>query len=206
MLRKILLSATVLILFTHCKKENSTNQPTTQTIVKQQNTEPSIQKPQDHSQIETVKTFMKWYKKNEDKIYSFNCIKGGTFSETDPVTNYYVDFDEVEKEMKFLESSELFTQEFLSAYQKRYIEGNEYFKKNPANDGPPFGFDYDYFFMTQDDYQSDLKNIDSIEFTVKPINEQLCRVEFHLKNCGMTYSYTLTKSDKWKIDSIKNIS
>ncbi|AZA76365.1 hypothetical protein EG347_01895 [Chryseobacterium sp. G0186] len=206
MLRKLLLSSVVLILFTHCKKENPNNQPTTQTTIKQNNTTPSIQKHQDHSQVETVKTFLKWYKENEDKIYSFNGIQGGALKETDPVINYYVDFDEVKKEMKFLESSALFSQEFLSDYQKRYVEGNEYFKKNPANDGPPFGFDYDYFFMTQDDYQSDLKNIDAIEFTVKPINEQSCYVEFHLKNCGMTYRYTLTKNGKWKIDSIKNIS
>ncbi|WP_276878047.1 hypothetical protein [Chryseobacterium joostei] len=206
MLRKTLLLSTVLMLFTHCKKEDTIKKTVVQDSIKTQNAVVTIQKVQDNSQIETIKTFLKWYKENEDKLYSFNSIKGGILTETDPPANYYVDFDEVNKEIKFLESSDVFSQKFLSAYKARYVDGNEYFKQNPANDGPPFGFDYDYFFMTQDDYQSDLKNIDTIQFKIKPINEQSCNVEFHLKNCGMTYRYTLTKSDKWRIESIKNIS
>ncbi|MGU3374989.1 hypothetical protein [Chryseobacterium sp. M5A1_1a] len=206
MLRNTLLLSTIFMLFTHCKKEDTIKKSRVQDSIKPQITAISVQKVQDSSQIETVKAFLKWYKENEDKLYSFNSIKGGILTEADPPANYYVDFNQVEKEIKFLESNHLFSQKFLSVYKTKYVEGNEYFKKNPINDGPPFGFDYDYFFMTQDDYQSDLKNIDHIQFTVKPINEQSCNVEFHLKNCGMTYSYTLTKDDKWKIESIKNIS
>ncbi|WP_162926131.1 hypothetical protein [Chryseobacterium aurantiacum] len=206
MLRKTLLLSTVLMVFTHCKKEDAIKKSVVQDSIKPQNTAVSIQKVQDNSPAETVKTFLKWYKENENKIYSFNSIKGGPQNENDAPSNYSIDFDEVDKEIKFLESSDLFSQQFLSVYKKRYVDGNEYFKQNPANDGPPFGFDYDYFFMTQDDYQSDLENIDSIPFTVKPINEQSCNIEFHLKNCGMTYRYTLVKKDKWKIESIKNIS
>lgn len=201
-----MLLSTVLMLFAHCKKEDTVIKTGVQDSIKPKNTVVSIQKIQDNSQIETVKTFLKWYKENEDKIYSFNSIKGGPQTENDTPSNYSIDFDEVDKEIKFLENSDLFSQQFLSVYKKRYVDGNEYFKQNPANDGPPSGFDYDYFFMTQDDYQSDLKNIDTIQFTVKPINEQSCKVEFHLKNCGMTYRYTLTKGDQWKIESIKNIS
>ena len=204
--RKTLLLSTVCLLFLHCKKEETLPKNITQDTIKQQNTNLSHQETQDNSQIETVKSFLKWYRDNEEKLYNFNTIKGGILEENEAPENYYVDFDAVEKEIRFMERSNLFSQKFLSDYKQNYVKGDEHFKKEPANDGPPFGFDYDYFFKTQEDYQSDLKNIESIKFTVKKINDQQCFVEFHLKNCGMTYQYTLSKKDQWQIDSIENIS
>lgn len=204
--RKTLLLSTICLLFLHCKKEETLQQNIIQDTIKQQNTNISHQETQDNSQIETVKSFLKWYRDNEEKLYNFNTIKGGILEQNETPANYYVDFDAVEKEIKFMESSNLFSQKFLSNYKQNYVKGDEHFKKDPANDGPPFGFDYDYFFKTQEDYQSDLKNIENITFTVKKINDQQYFVEFHLKNCGMTYQYTLSKKDQWQIDSIENIS
>lgn len=204
--RKTLLLSTICLLFLHCKKEETPQQNIIQDTIKQQNTNLSHQETQDNSQIETVKSFLKWYRDNEEKLYNFNTIKGGILEQNETPANYYVDFDAVEKEIKFMESSNLFSQKFLSNYKQNYVKGDEHFKKDPANDGPPFGFDYDYFFKTQEDYQSDLKNIENITFTVKKINDQQYFVEFHLKNCGMTYQYTLSKKDQWQIDSIENIS
>lgn len=204
--RKTLLLSTACLLFLHCKKEETTPQNIIQDTIKQQKTVISHQKTQDHTQVETVKSFLKWYRDNEEKLYSFNTIKGGISEQNENPANYYVDFDAVEQEIQLIKSSNLFSQKFLSEYKQNYVQGDEHFKKDPVNDGPPFGFDYDYFFKTQEDYQSDLKNIDSIKFTVKSISDQECTVEFHLKNCGMTYKYTLSKKDHWQIDSIKNIS
>ncbi|SIT19151.1 hypothetical protein SAMN05421786_10848 [Chryseobacterium ureilyticum] len=204
--RKTLLLSTICLLFLHCKKEETLQQNIIQDTIKQQNTNLSHQETQDNSQIKTVKSFLKWYRDNEEKLYNFNTIKGGILEQNETPANYYVDFDAVEKEIKFMESSNLFSQKFLSNYKQNYVKGDEHFKKDPANDGPPFGFDYDYFFKTQEDYQSDLKNIENITFTVKKINDQQYFVEFHLKNCGMTYQYTLSKKDQWQIDSIENIS
>lgn len=204
--RKTLLFSTVCLLFLHCKKEETLQQNIIQDTIKQQNTNIYHQGIQDNSQIETVKSFLKWYRDNEEKLYNFNTIKGGILEQNETPANYYVDFDAVEKEIRFMESSNLFSQKFLSDYKQNYVKGDEHFKKDPANDGPPFGFDYDYFFKTQEDYQSDLKNIENITFTVKKINDQQYFVEFHLKNCGMTYQYTLSKKDQWQIDSIENIS
>lgn len=204
--RKILLLSTVCLLFLHCKKEETLPKNIIQDTIKQQNTNLSHQETQNNSQIETIKSFLKWYRDNEEKLYNFNTIKGGILEENEAPENYYVDFDAVEKEIRFMEKSNLFSQKFLSDYKQNYVKGDEHFKKDPANDGAPFGFDYDYFFKTQEDYQSDLKNIESIKFTVKKINDQQCFVEFHLKNCGMTYRYTLSKKNQWQIDSIENIS
>ncbi|AQY20976.1 hypothetical protein [Riemerella anatipestifer] len=171
---------------------------------KQKNKEPQI--VQNKSQIETIKSFLYWYKKNQEKLYQFNTIKGGAFSQNNEQIGYYVDFDEVKKEINFLKESDLFSQNFLKEYEMTYNEGSQNFKKNPQNDGPPFGFDYDYFFLTQDDYEADLKQIEKINFKLNEVNEKLSFVSFNLKNCGMTYKYTLIKSNKWQIDKIENVN
>ncbi len=190
----------------NCKKEDTSKSLPLSTSVKQDITESPEQKKQDKSPIETVKKFLFWYEANEEKIDRFNTIKGGGMGKTEDTDNYYVDFDEVEKELKLLKETNLFSSKFLKVYKNRYADGNEYFKQNPANDGPPVNFDYNYFFLTQEDFQSDLKNIDHIKFTVKPLSDQLCYVEFHLERCGMMLRYVLTKKDQWMIDSIENIS
>ncbi|MDN3693425.1 hypothetical protein QWZ06_14590 [Chryseobacterium tructae] len=205
--KPLLLSAACL-LFIHCKKEDIQKPQAVPDTIKQKITENSTSELQDNSAIETVKSFVTWYRDNEDNLFHFNTIKGGPQDENKPAANYEIDFDQVDKEMAFLKNSNFLSEKFLSAYQQNYVEGNEYFKKNPANDGPPHGFDYDYFFKTQDDYQSDLQDIKAIKFTIKQINPQLCNVEFHLKNSGMTYQYILSKNnhEQWQIDSIENIS
>ncbi|AZA89190.1 hypothetical protein EG343_00345 [Chryseobacterium nakagawai] len=204
--KPLLLSAACL-LWIHCKKEETTKPSMVHDTINQKNTERITSKLQDNSPIETVKLFVIWYRDHEDNLSHFNTIKGGP-QENDLPADYAVDFDQVNKEISFLKSSTFLSEKFLAAYQQNYIEGNEYFKKNPANDGPPHGFDYDYFFKTQDDYQSDLRDIKAIPFTAKQATPQISYVEFHLKNSGMTYRYTLSKNkdNHWQIDSIENIS
>jgi len=159
------------------------------------------------SDIKTVKDFLNWYKTNQEKLYQFQCIKGGILSENETTQNYYIDFQEVDKEVKFLSDSKLFTKDFLNQYRQKYVDGAEYFKQNPQNDGPPYGFDYDYFFMTQDDYEPDLKNISKIKFDSAPKDKSTNYVSFHLDICGMTYRYTLKKeAGDWRIDKIENKS
>lgn len=205
---KTWLLSTACLLFIHCKKEDTPKPSNIQDTIKQQKKEVKVSKTDNNSQIGKVKSFLKWYRDHEDNLYSFNTIKGGPQNENETPVDYYVDFNQLEKEINFLQNSGLFSQKFLSVYKQNYVEGEEYFKKNPTDDGPPHGFDYDYFFRTQDDYQSDLKNIEAIQFTINQTDPKLSNVTFHLKNCGMTYQYTLIKdnTNQWLIDSIQNIS
>ncbi|UQB69914.1 DUF3828 domain-containing protein [Epilithonimonas zeae] len=202
---KKLITTTLLLclLFATQSCEKNTVEKTTRQSVN--NRETSIIK--NNSDIQTVKDFLNWYKTNQNMLYKFHSIKGGILSENEDAENYYVDFKQVDKEVKFLSNSKLFTQNFLSQYRQKYVEGDEHFKQDPENDGPPFGFDYDYFFMTQDDYESDLKNIDKVKFSSISENDFSRFVKFHLDICGMTYQYTLKKEDgHWKIDKIESIS
>lgn len=191
-----------LLFATQSCEKNTVEKTTLQSVNKR---ETSVIK--NNSDIQTVKNFLNWYKANQNMLYKFQSIKGGILSENEDAENYYVDFKQVDKEVKFLSNSKLFTQNFLNQYRQKYVEGDEHFKQDPENDGPPFGFDYDYFFMTQDDYESDLKNIDKVEFSSISENDFSRFVKFHLGICGMTYQYTLKKEDgHWKIDKIQSIS
>ena len=154
---------------------------------------------ENESIINSIKLFLNWYRINETQLYKFDCIKGGK-----PKMNYYVDFNEVKKELIFLKKSEIFSSVFIENYQKRYEIGNEYFKVHPQKDGPPHGFEYDYFFLTQEDFHDDLTQIDNIKFKVIKIINDKCQVTFNLENCGMKYKYSLTKSKTWQIDKIEN--
>lgn len=201
MKKLITTNLTLFLFFTTQSCENKTVEKTTHQAENKKET--SVVK--DDSEIQTVKEFLNWYKINQDKLYKFQSIKGGILSENEKVENYYVDFKQVDKEIKFLSDSKLFTQNSLNQYLQNYVEGDEHFKQDPQNDGPPFGFDYDYFFMTQDDYGSDLQNIDRVKFNDVPENDSIKYVKFHLDNCGMTYQYTLKKeAGHWKIDKIEN--
>ena len=139
---------------------------------------------------------MEWYKSNQNKLYSFNCIKGGILSNDSIPSYYYVDFKEVNKEIKFLKNSNLFSIEFLKEYENYYVEGENNFKQNPQNDGPPANFDYDYFFRTQDDYETDLKNIEQIKFKCESEKSNLSYVIFSLPTCRMNYKYKLIKENE----------
>lgn len=206
MLKKTLLLSATLTLLVSCKKEEISQKPLSQDTIQQNNTKIQTPEIQEKSPVETVKTFFQWYRDHEDQLDAFDTVKGGIVADTDDAANYFIDFKEVEKEIKFLSNTGFFSPGFISTYKKRYTDGDEYFRQNPANDGPPANFDYNYFFLTQEDYQSDLKNMDSIQFTVKPVNDQLCYVECYLKHCGMKLKYTLIKKDQWMIDAIQNIS
>jgi hypothetical protein len=156
---------------------------------------------------DVVKGFLKWYNTNFDTIYKFETIKGGALEQSKNPTNYYVDFKVVDEYIDYFRKSGFFTNDFLNQYKNIFVEGEKQFKKEPQNDGPPEGFDFDYFMMTQDDFTADLKNVDQLKFDSKKIDDQTATVIFEFKNSLMKYKYTLkSKEGKWQIDKIENIS
>lgn len=157
-------------------------------------------------QVDLVKNFMKWYIKNLDTIYKFNTIKGGmNGEENEEADNYYVSFSEVEKYIRELKKSGFLTDNFLKNEKQVFVEGDEFFKKNPENDGPPYGFDYDRFFYTQETFEEDLPNIDKVKYIVNQKNEFNSEVRFYLPICGINYKYSLKKINaKWLIEKIES--
>jgi hypothetical protein len=167
----------------------------------------SVDENQKEAPEKVVKDFLSWYGKNFENIYQFQTIKGGPAENPENSVNYYVDFKVVEEEINYFKKAVFFTDNFLNQYKNIFVEGEKRFKKDPQNDGPPDGFDYDYFMMTQDDFEKDLKNVDQLKFDSKKIDDQTSSVIFEFKNSLMKYKYTLkSNSGKWQIDKIENIS
>ncbi|RTZ46747.1 hypothetical protein EJ377_22700 [Chryseobacterium arthrosphaerae] len=156
MIKKTCFALVIVTSFIQCKKESVSNNIQTKDTVKQFHTEIKAIETQDESPAETVKTFLKWYRDHEQELDQFVTVKGGTIAETDEAANYEVDFDEVEKELKFLRNTGLFSSHFLSAYQQHYRTEINISGKTGKR-WPPVNFDYNYFFLTQEDYQADLK-------------------------------------------------
>ncbi|WP_316636074.1 hypothetical protein [uncultured Flavobacterium sp.] len=158
------------------------------------------------AQIDVVKNFMKWYIKNIDTLYKFNTIEGGMRGEeNEEAENYFVNFNEVEKYITELKKSDFLTDNFLKNERQIFVQGDEYFKKNPENDGPPYGFDYDRFFYTQETFEEDLPNIDKAKYNVIQKDEFNSEVRFYLPRCGINYKYSLKKiNTKWFIEKIES--
>ena len=178
------------------------------TIIKNEMPDIVVSEKKDNTEIEVVKKFMKWYLQNMDSIYKFNTIGGGLSSENkvESDKNYYVNFDEVEKYLSELKKSGFLSANFLQKEKQTFIDGEKYFKENPINDGPPYGFDYDHFFLTQDAFEEDLPNIDKAKCVFKKNDDSNCEVEISLPICMMNYKYSLKKiNSKWLIEKIESI-
>ncbi len=186
---------------------NKENKKIENNIVKSKK-ESVLIKDSDETQIKVVKNFMKWYIENMNILYQFNTIDGGPMSvkENEEAENYFVNFTEVEKYIVELKKSGFLSDNFLQEKRQTFIDGDKYFKENPENDGPPIGFDYDPFFLTQDVFEEDLPNIEKTKYTVRQNDKFNSEVEFYLPIPDIKYRYTLKLIDsKWVIEKIESI-
>lgn len=186
---------------------NKENKKIENNIVKSKK-ESVLIKDSDETQIKVVKNFMKWYIENMNILYQFNTIDGGPMSvkENEEAENYFVNFTEVEKYIVELKKSCFLSDNFLQEKRQTFIDGDKYFKENPENDGPPIGFDYDPFFLTQDVFEEDLPNIEKTKYTVRQNDKFNSEVEFYLPIPDIKYRYTLKLIDsKWVIEKIESI-
>lgn len=126
--------------------------------------------------------------------------------ENEIAENYFVNFEEVEKYITELKKGGFLSDSFLQREKQTFIDGEKYFKQNPENDTPPFGFDYDHFFLTQEDFEEDLTNIDKVKYKIYQLDKFNSEVNFYLPNCGINYKYSLKMiNSKWFIEKIESI-
>jgi len=151
---------------------------------------------QQQDPLQTVKDFLNWYGVNYKKATSFGLVNQG-----DSV-NYSVNFEETEKFLAYLKSSGFVSDEYLNAFRKQFTAAQYFFEKDPINEGPPQGFDYDIVLWTQ---EPDLV----IEKGKNPI---LISSEIHDDSASlrldvyMKLQFNLSKKDqKWLIDRISYI-
>lgn len=156
---------------------------------------------------EIVRTFVKWYSRNWEKLEKSetNTINMGSLElkKNREPPFYAINFQGVEKYITMLSQTGFFSEKYFEALRNWFKDADKNFKANPQNDGPPEGFQYDRFFLTQDDFLQDIKNIDNIKITGKLLKKNNADVRMHFPLCNITYRYGLSyKKGKWQIDSI----
>jgi len=164
--------------------------------------ETSIETLETKESLQTVISFLKWYKANYKEVNSFELVNyEGSLNDS---TKYYsVNFDETDKYLEKLESSKLLSIEYIKTWQSYFMQCGQNFQENPQNDGPPVGFDYDLVLLTQEIEET----LYSIE-TPKVINvSETSKKSIVNVNITMELSFSLSKINGiWLIDKIEYYS
>lgn len=143
--------------------------------------------------LQTVKDFLQWYGTNYQEANSFGLVNQG-----DSVF-YSVNFEEAEKYLAYLKSSGFVSDEYLSVFRKKFAEAQINFEKEPVNEGPPLGFDYDIVLFTQEP-ELVIEKADNPVITFSSIRDNEATIGLDLE---MKLEFELTLIDGvWKIDRI----
>lgn len=182
-MKKLSLILFVVILASCNSKEKEIAKTQTETLI------------QDEKENEKVAVaFYKWYA-SDDNIQNFNVMK----TVKDSTDYYAIDFEKAEKYLAAFKKTGLVSDKYISGQRDYFKECEAEFEKNPANDGPPYGLDYDLVMHSQE-YDEDLANIDKIkvvEIYRKSSNSKLKLLFF----AGGKVDVTLSKvNGKWLID------
>ena len=167
-----------------------------------------LKKPIEISAKQTIINFLKAYKKsNYDSHFGYKkeLITNVAFVKNDTVTYYRVNFKNAEEFYKVLEKTNYFSMEFIEAMRQNFKENDNFMLKDPANDGPPYGFDYDWILSTQEP-ELYLQNWAKIKVVsekkmIPKYQEVVLQFEY-----GNKLQFLMKKEDFiWKICTIKSI-
>jgi hypothetical protein len=154
-----------------------------------------------HEPTKTVTNFLKWYKKNFDEISAIPMIDNYSI-EYDSTKFYRVNFKGTEAYLSKLKSSGYISERYIKKWRIYFKEHDENFKKNPQNDGPPDGFEFDFVLWTQE-IEGTLEAIDQLKVNETNETDNVAFIEIDI---SMRLGFYLTKyNGKWMIDAIENI-
>jgi len=140
----------------------------------------------------TVKEFLTWYKNNYTQTNSFG------FTYQDKQGNYHVSVQQGEEYLKYLKSSGYISDVYVNLWMQYFKDKSDYLEKNPQNEGPPEGFEFDLVLITQEP-----------ELVFKEIEKMKCTAierkgdKAILQIDGLGYNIDLSKENgKWMIEYI----
>jgi hypothetical protein len=145
--------------------------------------------------LQTVTAFLSWYETNYHHANSFGLVN------QDDSVFYSVNFEETEKYLGYLKSSGFVSDAYLNSFRKYFNEAEAAFKKDPINEGPPPGFDYDIILFTQEpELVFEKKNNPTV--LVSTVTENTAVLQLDI---GMKLHFNLSRNNgKCLIDGIQN--
>ncbi len=150
-----------------------------------------------------ITDFLNWYKDNMHSLGKIELVNNSNNATYDSTKFYAVNFDSTEKYLTAFKNSGFVSDKYIDQWRQYFKRCDDQFKKNPQNDGPATGFEFDFVMWSQD-YEDDLNNLAKINFSDKEIKTDQCIVNV-IFSSGMKIKYWLTlESGKWLIDDIQN--
>jgi hypothetical protein len=166
-------------------------------------TSPIFGQSQGQEPIRTVVNFLKWYRVQQGRLNNIPMVnKVGRQNES---TNYYINFKQTERYLSELRRSGFISDRYIRRWRAYFKECNENFRKNPQDDGPPDGFEFDLVMWSNSDYEEELSALDRIEVvdSHQETKDAIVVIKFL---GGRKLRYTLTKAkNMWKISQIENL-
>ena len=149
--------------------------------------------------------FLNWYKDNMHSLGKIELVNNSNNTTYDSTKFYTVNFDSTEKYLTAFKKSGFVSGKYIDQWRQYFKRCDDQFKKNPQNDGPATGFEFDFVMWSQD-YEEALDNLDKMNFSDKEIKNDHCIVTANFSS-GMKIKYWLTlENGKWLIDDIQNKS
>lgn len=161
--------------------------------------------PSPYSPSETVRNFIAWYGRNMQVLSDGALIdmRPGN-GENEEVSYYRINQKEAESYFWVLTQCGFFSKKYIIAQRIRIQKADEYFKQHPQNEGPPEGFQWDPFLLTQDDCASDLAKSTQLKIITRGKRKTTAKVYAYFPVCRISYWYTLSwESGRWRIDRIE---
>jgi len=159
---------------------------------------------QNNEQAENVViNFLKWYRDNYKNIDKINLVNNSEHAIYDSTKFYSVNFEATEKYLSIFKKSGYISDKYIDQWRQYFKKCEEKFKRDPENDGPPSGFDFDLVMWSQD-YDEDLADLNKVNLSIQKLSNYQCNVIAAFES-GMKLRYSLTQVNRrWLIDDIQN--
>ena len=138
--------------------------------------------------VQTAKQFLHWYKIHFDEITRIQLVDMAC-SNSQP--KYRVNSDSTKKYFEILNTSKYFSKEYFEEQEKYFQLCNTKMIEENQSDGPPFGFESDLIFFSQEPEEI-LNNIDRLRFEVN--NSQNGNVEVKMFDLDHIVVFELTSN------------
>jgi hypothetical protein len=166
-------------------------------------TSPTFGQTQNPEPTRTVVNFLEWYRVQHGRLNNIPMVN--KIGRNNRPINYSINFKQTERYLSDLQRSGFISERYMRRWRAYFKECDENFKKNPIDDGPPDGLEFDLVMWSNSDYEEELAALDRIEVVESYQDKQDAIVVIKFLG-GRKLRYTLLKErSRWKIAQIKNL-
>ena len=168
-----------------------------------ENEQPKATNSTDTGNQEAVNTIINFYKWYRNHLNIQQCLVNNECNDDFDSTKFYsVNFAATENYLTTLKNTGYISDTYISNWRKYFKKCDDNFQKNPVNEGPPDGFEYDFITNSQDS-ESELNSVEKAKVfeVINSNDKKIITLEF-ITGTKLTFDMTLI-NNKWFIDKIK---